>query len=122
MANEIQAKNGVLLCQNGNLHKEIGAYRRKIEDTKYMIYSIENSLKLLQSERSSSDKHHDEASKLFHMDRHVTLSDIERRYVKKTKELIDLDKDISNKIVMYEKEKGILVYLEKTAEKLEEEI
>jgi predicted nuclease with TOPRIM domain len=116
---ELNNSNGVLACRNNNLEKEIADLRRKMEEHGYLLYRLEGNTSKLREEHSRYEGLKSENKKIVEREDRINLAEIERRYVKQTQTLIERDKEINVQLVNYEKEKSILIHLEKCLEGVE---
>jgi chromosome segregation ATPase len=116
---ELNNSNGVLACRNNNLEKEITDLRRKMEEHGYLLYRLEGSTGKLREEQGRYEGLKTENKRLVEREDRINLAEIERRYVKQTQTLIERDKEINVQLVNHEKEKNILIHLEKCLESVE---
>ena len=114
--------NGGLSCKNNNLEKEILQLKKKIEEHKFLLYRLKTNTDALLRDKEKYDQIKEEKECLLEKEDKVNLVQIEKRYVKQTKILIQKDKEINVKIHVHDKEQNILIHLEKCLEALEQNI
>ena len=121
MSQEIEdmvQRNGYLLCRNTNVEKEIKSKKRKIEELKDLVMSISSNIKALPQKKATQEPVNEKEQMAVMKDFALT----EKKYLKETKKVIEKNKAVNVSISLYEKEKEILVLLEKQLEEEEEKI
>lgn len=96
--------------------------KKKIEEHCYLLYRLRTNTEAMGEEQKKYEKLKVEKEKLLEKEDKVNLVEIEKRYIRQTKILIERDKEINVKITMHDKEQNMLIYLERCLESIEQNI
>lgn len=118
----LSRSSGVLTTKNNSLEKENQDLRKKIEERRFLLYRLQSSTEELRQEQKGFEETRRYNERMLEEEDRTNLADIERQYVRQTKQLIDKDKEVSLKIHDHNKEQEAIIQLEKYLEQYERHI
>ena len=93
--------------------------KKQIEEHKFLLYRLRNNTDVLDLEQKKYETIKGAKEALLEKEDKVNLVEIEKRFIRQSKILIERDKEINVKITMHDKEQNMLIHLERCLESIE---